>query len=74
MEYVIGIPSYRRAERQFTLGYLRGIGVDKSKIVVCVQSCDDYKAYKARGVDSECKLICHEASSAAENRNNILDY
>ena len=40
-EYIIGIPSYRRADKQTTLEYLERIGVSKERIVLSVQTEED---------------------------------
>ncbi|MCD8206451.1 MAG: hypothetical protein LUD72_00785 [Bacteroidales bacterium] len=74
MEYLVGIASYKRAENQRTLAYLESIGVPKERILMAVQTSEDYDSYRAEGLESRVgKLLYSPAETAGENRNTILD-
>lgn len=75
MEYYIGIPSYKRADNQRTLDYLEKIGIDKTQIVMSVQSGSDYEEYAAKGISQRVdKLLYRPGDNVSDNRNTILDY
>lgn len=69
-EFIIAIPSYKRAEKQQTVEYFSGLGFPKEKIFVFVQTEDDWKAYQK--YSREATLIYAEADGIAKARNNIL--
>lgn len=74
MDVHFGIASYRRADNQRTIEYLESLGVDKSRILVSVQTREDYEAYTAAGIDCRAKLIYRHGENVSDNRNNILDH
>ena len=73
-EIYFGIASYKRADNQRTVAYLEKLGVDKSHIIMAVQTASDKEAYEAAGID-RCvgRLIYREGKNVSENRNTLLD-
>lgn len=66
------IPSFLRASTIKTHRTLERLGVPKKDIIIGVQTKDDYRLYR-----ESCEgytVIFGEASNAAANRNNLLDY
>lgn len=69
-----GIASYKRPESQRTLSYLERLGVDKSKIIVSVQTRDDKAAYEDAGIAERVgSLVYREGRNVSDNRNALLD-
>lgn len=68
-----GIPTYKRTDKQITLEFLKGIGVDKKHIILATQLPEEYEYCKAR-YGEDCTVIYREAHNAAGNRNTIIDY
>lgn len=69
-----GIPTYKRADKQITLEFLKSIGIAKEQIVLATQVPEEYEYCKARYGD-DCIVIYREGvHNAAGNRNTILDY
>lgn len=70
-EFVIAIPSYKRADNQRTLKYLSEIGVPKDRIYIFVQTKEDREAY--RKYEDKCNIMFAKADGGAAARNNILN-
>lgn len=74
MNFRIGIASYKRAARQFTLKYLESLHFPKDRLIMSVQCEDDLREYREAGIDKRVgKFLYREAETAGENRNTILD-
>lgn len=71
--FVIAIPSYKRAGEQVSLNCLKSLGFTKTEIYLFVQTEDDKKAYEDAWSD-DATVIYRSASSISEARNNILRY
>lgn len=71
-DYVIGIPSYKRAEKQDTLSLLQG-AFGKEDIILSTQCMADYLSYKER-YNEQATIIFREGDCVGDNRNNILQY
>lgn len=67
---IYGIASYHRPECR-TVRTLLDAGVDKRDILIATQTEDDYEDY--RRLHEDIRVIYREASSAAGNRNTILE-
>ena len=67
------IPSYKRAEKQETLAFLRSMGVPAEDIFIFVQTEDDHISYENR-YGSLCNIVFVPAEGVAEARNNILEF
>ena len=66
--------SYKRAENQRTVAYLERLGIEKEKIIVTVQTEEDFKEYTRQGIDKRVgRLIYREGKNVSDNRNTILD-
>ena len=72
-EFIVGIPSYKRAKSQGTLAYMNGMGVPKDRIFIFVQTKDDETAYTENYGD-KANIIYAPANGVAQARNNILNY
>lgn len=70
---IYAIPSYKRAEKQETLEFLRRMEVDPAQIYIFVQTKEDYVLYSER-YSEECTIIFNVADSVSVARNNILNY
>ena len=70
---IYAIPSYQRADSQYTADYLLKAGVPEERIFVFVQTEDDLKAYMERH-RGKCYIVFREADGVAKARNNILNY
>ncbi len=70
--FVMAIPSYRRAEKQITLDYLSGLGIPKERIYIFVQTANDREAYKKH--EDRANIILTPANGVAAARNNALRY
>ena len=71
MDFAIGIPSYRRADRQPTVEYLSRCGVPRDLVHLQTQTEEDYAAYSERwGRLATVRFA--PATSAAGNRNNLV--
>ncbi len=70
-EFVIAIPSYKRAGAQRTLDYLSRIGIKKERIFIFVQTEQDLADYQIHADRSN--IIYAPASGIAKARNNILN-
>lgn len=71
-QFVMAIPSYKRADKQGTLEYLAGMGMEKDRIYIFVQTEEDYLAYQK--YTDRCHVIYRPADGVAKARNNILRY
>lgn len=69
---IIGIPSYKRAGRVKTLDFLGG-AFNKDEIIISTQTESDLDEY-SKLYGNSATIICREAHSAGEARNNLLDY
>ena len=68
-----GIPSYKRAGKQSTLDYLESVGVEKSQIIMSVQTEEDEEAYRKAGHDKRVgKFLFSPAKNVSGNTNTIL--
>lgn len=68
--YVVAIPSYRRAGKQETLEYFAGLGVPQERIFIFVQTEDDFNAYQRHA--EQATIVHARADRVAAARNNIL--
>lgn len=68
--FIMAIPSYKRAERQITLEYLSGLGIPKERIYIFVQTAKDREAYKK--YEDRANIVLAAANGVATARNNIL--
>lgn len=74
MDCFFAIASYKRADNQRTLAYFERLGIEKEKILVAVQTEDDFKEYTKQGIDKRVgRLIYREGKNVSDNRNTILD-
>lgn len=71
MNYVFGIPSYQRAGKVTTVGYLRSLGYEKENILVSVQTADDLAAYKEL-YDNDAVIVYRQGKCVSDNRNTLL--
>lgn len=69
---IIAIPSYKRANKQITLGLLARLGVPRANITVCVQTLDDFRDYAEAGVGASARLFYRPAANVGEARNNLI--
>lgn len=69
---IIAIPTYKRAGNVKTFGLLAD-AFSKDEIILGTQTEEDYKAYSEL-YEEKCTIICKEAHSCGDNRNNLLDY
>lgn len=69
-KFIMAIPSYQRAEAQGTLEYLAGMGIEKDRIYIFVQTESDMAAYQR--YRDRCNVIYAPADGIAKARNNIL--
>lgn len=69
---IVAIPSYKRAGNVKTFGLLGG-AFAKEEILLATQTTEDYEAYKSL-YGEKATIICREAHSCGESRNNLLDY
>lgn len=72
MDFVFGIPSFQRAEKQSTLSYLNRLGYSRDDIYISTQTEEDYRVYSSRYSDKATILYRH-GSCVADNRNTILE-
>lgn len=68
-----GIPTYKRADAQITLAFLKSIGIDKSHIIMSTQIPEDYNKCKELYSD-DCVVIYRPANNLSGNRNTIIDH
>lgn len=73
MKFKFAIPSYNRAEKQRTLELLSGLGFSKNDIVLSTQTEKDFEEYTEK-YNGLCVIIYKAGNSAADNRNNLLEY
>lgn len=74
MDYVIAIPSYKRANKQLTLDYLERIGWNKELTMMSVQTEEDYRDYQNAGIDKRVgKLIYRQGDNLSDNLNTLLE-
>lgn len=72
-DFIVAIPSYKRADEQISLNCLKSLGFTKTEIYLFVQTEDDKRAYEDAWSD-DATVIYRPASSISEARNNILRY
>lgn len=73
-DFLVGIASYKRPRGVRTLDYLEELGFPKERILLSVQTEEDRHAYTESGVAERVgKFLYRPASSAAGNRNTLLD-
>ena len=72
-DYYFGIASYHRKDRQPMLHYLHEMGYESDRIIMAVQTREDYEEYKSR-YDRDCILLFKEGVNVATNKNTILDF
>lgn len=66
------IPSFRRADKIKTVGYLSKCGIPASNIILSLQDESDYDAYQQYA--AKCTIIVNPGTNVAQNRNNALRY
>lgn len=72
MDFVFGIPSYKRAEKQTTLSYLNRLGYIRGDIYISTQTEEDYHLYSAKYGD-KATILYRPGNCVADNRNAILE-
>lgn len=72
MDFVFGIPSYKRAEKQSTLSYLNRLGYSRKDIYISTQTEEDYRIYSSRYSD-KATILYRQGNCVADNRNTILE-
>ncbi len=72
-DYIFGIASYDRAEKQHMLNYLHGLGYPKERIIISTQIESDFEEYKKR-YDSIATIIYRNGDNISKNRNTVLMY
>ena len=70
--YVVAIPSYKRAGKQESLEYMSRNGVPKSRLYIFVQTPEDYQDYMI--YSDKAQIIYAKADGVAAARNNILRF
>lgn len=71
MNYVIGIPSYKRPDRQATIQYLRACGIPRSRVFVQTQTEEDYALYR-KNWGALANILYAPAKDCPSTRNNLL--
>lgn len=71
MEVFFCIPSYRRHEKQTTLEMLERFSIPKERIIMSVQTEEDFQLYQ-KYRDRVQKLLYRPAENISGNRNTIL--
>lgn len=69
MNFLFGIISYHRPDRQLTLDMLTANGIPKEDIILSLNAAEDYALYKK--YEDRATLICRSKNNAAGNRNNV---
>lgn len=69
---IIAIPTYRRAGNVKTFGLLAD-AFSKDEVILGTQTQEDFEKYSELYTE-KCTIICEEAHSCGDNRNNLLDY
>lgn len=72
MDFVFGIPSFQRAEKQSTLSYLNRLGYSRDDIYISTQTEEDYRLYSAKYGD-KATILYRPGNCVADNRNAILE-
>lgn len=72
MRYLIGIPSYKRPDKQTTVEYLHQLGFDPKSIILSTQSREDYEQYQKWA--EKATIIYKEGYCVGDNRNSIIEY
>lgn len=72
MNFVFGIPSYKRAEKQTTLSFLNRLGYSRDEIFISTQTEEDYRLYSEKYSD-KATILYRNGNCVADNRNTILD-
>ena len=72
-DFLVAIPSYKRATEQMSLNCLKSLGFEKTEIYLFVQTEDDKRQYEDTWSD-DATVIYRPASSISEARNNILRF
>lgn len=70
--FIVAIPSYKRADKQVSLQYLVSLGIKKERIYIFVQTKEDFDKYQK--YHEKANIIYIQASKVAKARNNILNY
>lgn len=73
MNYVFGIVTYHRNDRQKMLEYLHGLGYGKSDIIIQTQDQNDYNALEPLYKD-QATILYKSGSNISENKNNLMDW
>lgn len=71
MDYKIIIPSYKRADKQYTLEYLHALGVPRERIYLATQTETDRDLYTER-YGHIANILYRPANNVAGNRNTAL--
>ena len=72
MDFVFGIPSYKRAEKQSTLSYINRLGYSRKDIYISTKTEEDYRIYSSRYSD-KATILYRQGNCVADNRNTILE-
>lgn len=73
MDFVFGIVTYHRPDRQKMLEYLHGLGYGKEDIILQTQDKGDYEALTGR-YDEWATILYKPGNNVSENKNNLLDW
>lgn len=71
MDYIIGIPSYKRANNVLTIDLFSHF-VPQSNIVVSTQTEEDFEAYQV--YSDRATIIYNPGTCVGDNRNTLLEY
>jgi len=72
-DFIVTIPSYRRAEKQETLDCMRRLGIPKERIYIFVQTEEDYKDY-TRLYGAHANIVRSNATNVTTARNAIIKH
>lgn len=73
LDFYFGIPTYKRVNEQLTLAYLKGLGIERERIILATQTEAEFEACKEL-YGNDCIVIYREAHNLSGNRNTIIDY
>lgn len=71
MSYLVGVPSYRRSDKQATIEYFANLGVPKERLYIFVQTEKDLAAYQKYADIANIEFA--PANGVSKARNNVLD-
>lgn len=69
----VGIPSYRRLDKQHTLATLERLGYKRDDIVISTQTEEEYRQYYERYVE-RAHVIYAPGENDSQNRNTLIEF